>query len=67
MKGRNYGTMSQGYHYDEGKRIGYDITTNQLHFGAVAYHSKKQLIEQLVLDGVKISDIQIRRQDWEQY
>ena len=61
MRGRNYGTMNHGYYYDEGKRIGYDISVNNLHFHSVAYHSKKQLIEQLTHDGYKVDNIVTKR------
>jgi len=67
MAGRNYGTMNQGYYYDEGKRVGYTITVGKLHFLSVAYHSKGQLIDQLVHDGYKKEDIKSVRIDWEKY
>ena len=64
MAGRNYGTMNQGYYYDEGVNIGYTITVGRLHFLSVAYHSKGQLIDQLVSDGYKKEDIKSVRIHW---
>ena len=65
MAGRNYGTMSQGYYYDEGKKVGYNISVGNQYFGNVAYYSKGQLIDQLVADGYKKEDIeQIRVEDY---
>lgn len=59
--GRNYGTMNQGYYYDQGKKVGYDIEVESLYFSNVAYHSKGQLIAQLVHSGYKKEDIKIHR------
>ena len=64
MAGRNYGTMSQGYYYDEGKKIGYTITVGRLCFVSVAYHSKTQLKNQLIHDGYKAEDIEELRIEW---
>ena len=64
MAGRNYGTMNQGYHYDEGKQIGYHVTAGNLFFQTVAYHSKGQLIDQLVNDGYKREYIKVQRIKW---
>jgi hypothetical protein len=63
MAGRNYGTMFMGYHYDESKtNIGYDIwVEGGVAIHNVAYHSKGQLIEQLVHSGYKKEDIKTRR------
>ena len=61
MAARNFGTMTGGYYYDEGKKVSYDITVGSLYFGQVAYHSKGQLIEQLVRDGYKKEDIKEHR------
>ena len=61
MAGRNYGTMNQGYHYDEAKNKGYDVQVGSLHFGNVAYHSKGQLIDHLVHDGYKKEDIEVKK------
>lgn len=63
MRGRNYGTMNQGYYYDEGKKVGYDVEVGNLFFSNVAYHSKGQLIDQLVSDGYKKEDIEVTRQE----
>ena len=58
MAGRNYGTMNQGYHYDQAKEgKGYDIEVDRLYFANVAYHSKGQLKKHLVHDGYKLEDI----------
>ena len=64
MAARNYGTMSQGYYYDEGKKVGYTISVGSLCFTSVAYHSKTQLKDQLVADGYKLEDIQETRIEW---
>ena len=58
MAGRNYGTMNMGYYYDEGKKVGYNISVGNQYFSNVAYYSKGQLIDQLVNDGYKREDIQ---------
>lgn len=64
MAGRNYGTMSQGYYYDEAKEKGYDIEVGGLYFGNVAYHSKGQLKRQLIHDGYKSEDIVETKRDF---
>jgi hypothetical protein len=65
MAGKNYGTMSQGYYYDESMtNIHYNLNvTGGPCFIGVAYHSKGQLIQQLLADGYKKSDIQVERWD----
>jgi len=63
MAGRNYGTMSQGYYYDEAKKIGYNISVKGLYFGNVAYHSKKQLIDQLIHNRYNKEDIEITKNE----
>jgi hypothetical protein len=65
MAGRNYGTMSQGYYYDESKTdISYNIhVDNGPSFIGVAYHSKGQLITQLVKDNYDKSRIKMQRWD----
>jgi len=63
MAGRNFGTMNHGYYYDEAKKVGYNISVPGLYFGNVAYHSKKQLIDQLVHDRYRKEDIEIDRVD----
>jgi hypothetical protein len=57
MAGKNYGTMNNGYHYDEAKVSGYNIEIGNLYFSNVAYHSKKQLKLQLIHWGYKLKDI----------
>ena len=49
MAARNYGTMNQGYYYDEAKNIGYNVSVGRLYFSNVAYHSKGQLIDNLLM------------------
>ena len=61
MAGRNYGTMNNGYYYDTGKSIGYDVRVSTMIFQDVAYHSKGQLIDQLVHNGYKREDIEVER------
>lgn len=63
MAGKNYGTMNQGYYYDEGKKVGYDVEVGNLIFHNVAHHSKGQLIAQLVHDGYKKEEIKVTRQE----
>jgi len=65
MAGRNYGTMSQGYHYDASMtNICYKLEVKDgPYFVDVAYHSKGQLIEQLVADGYKKEDMKLLRWD----
>ena len=63
MAGRNFGTMSFGYYYDEAKHQGYSVTTeNGLYFGNVAYHSKGQLVDALVYCGHRRNKIIIERE-----
>lgn len=61
MQGRNYTVNYQGYYYDQGKAVGYDVDIGRLLFVNVAYYSKGQLIEQLVHDGYKREDIKVTR------
>lgn len=65
MAGRNYGTMSQGYYYDESMtHIHYNVwVENGPSFIGVAYHSKGQLVEQLVKDNYDKSRIKVDRWD----
>jgi len=52
-----------GFHYDESKtNIGYDIwVEGGIAIHNVAYHSKGQLIKQMLHCGYKKEDIQTRR------
>jgi len=61
MATRNYGTYNMGYYYDEAKKRGYDVSVCRLHLSNVAYHSKGQLILQLIRDGYKKSDIIVEK------
>ena len=61
MAGKNYGTMSFGYYYDMAKKIGYDINVKGLYFSNVAYHSKGQLINQLLNSGYTMDNIEVKR------
>ena len=61
MATRNYGTYNIGYYYEEAKKKGYDVSVGRVHFSNVAYHSKGQLIQQLVRDGYKKSDILVEK------
>lgn len=63
MAGRNYGTMFMGFHYDEGKtKIGYNVwVEGGIAIHNVAYHSKGQLIKQMVHCGYKKADIKVQR------
>lgn len=63
MGAKNYGTMFMGYYYDESKTdIGYNVwVEGEISFHNVAYHSKGQLIKQLIHCGYKIEEIQTRR------
>jgi hypothetical protein len=56
-------TMFMGYYYEESwTNIGYDIwVEGGIAIHNVAYHSKRQLIMQLVRDGYDKSEIQTRR------
>jgi hypothetical protein len=58
-------TMFMGYYYEESwTNIGYNIWVegdNPISFHNVTYHSKRQLIMQLVRDGYDKSEIQTRR------
>jgi len=51
--------MSQGFYYDKGVKSGYDITVNRLNFSDVAYHSKGQLIKQLLDYGFELKSIEV--------
>lgn len=61
MAARNYGTMYMGYYYDMGKKVGYNVEVGRLYFSNVAYHSKGQLIDQLIRSGYKKEDIEVTR------
>jgi hypothetical protein len=61
MRGQHYGTMNQGYYYDEAKKQGYTISVGNLYFSNVSYHSKGQLIRQLTHDGYKKSEIIVEK------
>jgi hypothetical protein len=65
MGARNYGTMFMGYHYDESRtNIGYDIWVEGdggIGIHNVAYHSKGQLIQQMLRCGYKKESIKSRR------
>ena len=63
MAGRNYGTMLMGYYYDESRtNIGYNVWVEDgISFHNVAYHSKGQLINQLIYSGYNKEDINIKR------
>jgi hypothetical protein len=61
MAARNYGTMNNGYYYDEGIKVGYDVKVGSLLFSDVASHSKGQLIAQLVADGYNKENIEVDR------
>jgi hypothetical protein len=65
MAGRNYGTMFQGYYYDESKtHIHFNVwVDNGPSFIGVAYHSKGQLVEQLVNDKYDKKSIKVDRVD----
>ena len=56
-------TMFMGYYYEESwTNIGYDIwVEGGIHIHNVAYHSKRQLITQLVRSGYDKNEIQTRR------
>lgn len=56
-------TMFMGYYYEESwTNIGYDIwVEGGIAIHNVAYHSKRQLIMQLVRSGYDKSEIQTRR------
>ena len=56
-------TMFMGYYYEESwTNIGYDIwVEGEIAIHNVAYHSKQQLIIQLVRSGYDKSEIQTRR------
>jgi hypothetical protein len=65
MGARNYGTMYMGYYYDESRTdIGYDIWVDGdggIGIHNVAYHSKGQLIKQLIQSGYSKESIKSRR------
>jgi hypothetical protein len=63
MKAKNFGTMYMGYYYDESRTdIGYNIFIEDvIGIHNVAYHSKGQLIKQLIQSGHKKESIQISR------
>lgn len=56
-------TMFMGYYYEESRtNIGYDIWVEDgIAIHNVAYHSKRQLITQLVRDGYNKNEIKTRR------
>lgn len=65
MRGKNYGTMFNGYYYDESKtHIYLNIWVKDgPSFVGVAYHSKKFLVDQLLNDCYDKSRIRVERVD----
>lgn len=63
MAAKNFGTMYMGYYYDESRTdIGYNIfIEGAIGIHNVAYHSKGQLIKQLIKDGYKKESIKTTR------
>lgn len=61
-------TMSMGYHYDEGVKVGYDITAkfSDKPFGTVllsnvSYRDKGRIIREIQSKGVGMDDITVER------
>lgn len=63
MSAKNFGTMYMGYYYDESRTdIGYNVYIEDvIGIHNVAYHSKGQLIKQLIKDGHKKESIKTTR------
>lgn len=55
------GTMLFGYHYEEGKNVGYNVYVKGFVFTNVSYKTKGGLIRQLMNDGYVRSDIKTER------
>lgn len=54
-------TMYMGYHYKEGKTVGYNVTAPRLYFSNVSYFSLNDLKFQLKKDGYKEEEIEVER------
>lgn len=58
LKTTTMGTMSFGYHYDEGKTVGYNISVKDwITLWNVAYKDKARIIAQLEANGHEIEDV----------
>jgi hypothetical protein len=60
-------TFNMGYRYDEGKKIGYDISVERLLLSRVAYKDKGRIITELKANGWSTEDIKVERVEIEQY
>jgi hypothetical protein len=57
------GTMSFGYHYDLGVRVGYDISFNRVILHNVSSTDKGRIIKEIKESGVLRKDITIERNE----
>jgi len=54
-------TMMYGYHYNEGKRVGYNITFNGFILHNVASSDKSRIVSEIKQSGYSKDEIEIDR------
>lgn len=54
-------TMMWGYHYNEGKRVGYNITFNGFRLSNVASTDKARIIREIKQSGYNRNEIDVER------
>jgi hypothetical protein len=57
------GTMSYGYHYDMGVRVGYNISFGSVRLSNVSSKDKSRIIREIKEAGWKKSDIAVEREE----
>jgi len=55
------GTMSYGYHYDRGVRVGYNISFGNIFLPFVSSKDKNRIIKEIQKSGYSKNDIEITR------
>ncbi len=56
------GTMAWGYHYDEGKKVGYNISFGNIILWNVSSKDKSRIIREIKRDtGLSEDEIEIKR------
>ena len=60
-------TYNMGFHYDEGKRVGYNISVKTLILHRVSSKDKSRIIKELKQGGWKKEDISVVREELTPY
>jgi len=55
------GTMSFGYHYNRGKKVGYNISFGNIFLPHVSYKDKNRIIKEIQKNGYSRKNIEIIR------